>query len=389
VEKKSLVTYFMAAVFSLTLVPAAVFANGPSNRISHSHARTTQPAKSFAYDGMSVKAMPLPVANKKPVVNLGSQFHQPGAPGHAEGFSGTGVGAAQPLGLFAVVAAHQPPSPGFVSFEFGAAAHPFNTRRVDTRNRRNNVSRSRPYRAVGQLFFFIDGNGFVCSASLIKRGLIVTAAHCVAEFGSSTFYSDWQFVPALFNNKAPFGIWNIQEAYVMTSYLDGTDECRITGIVCANDIAILVAAPQADSYPGDATGWLGFGWNGDGFTASNLALISQLGYTASHDQGRKMQQTDSQAFVDVNLSNNIIFGGRQTGGSSGGPLIVNLGRVGELSGVNVGLENARNSVVGVVSWGYDDQTIKQQGASPFTSKNILALVKAACADYPDACQRKK
>jgi hypothetical protein len=43
-------------------------------------------------------------------------------------------------------------------------------------------------------------------------------------------------------------------------------------------------------------------------------------------------------------------------------------------------------VVGVTSWGYIDPTIKQQGASPFTSGNITRLVEAACADArPGTC----
>jgi len=389
VDKQSFLTYFITAVFCSSLVSKAVVADRQANPVGHILNRTNQAAKPFVHGGMSVKAMPLPLSNKKPTANLGSRIPRPGTPGHADGFLGTGASKALDLGLFTVVDAPKVVEPAFTSFEFGLADHPFNTRRVDTHNRRGDVSRSRFYRAVGPLFFQINDQTFVCSAALIKRGIIVTAAHCVAEFGSSTFFSDWQFVPALFNDQAPFGIWDVQAAYVMASYLDGTDACTDPGVVCANDIAILVASPQAGSYPGDSTGWLGYGWNGSGFTASNLALLSQLGYTPSHDRGKRMQQTDSQAFVDTNLSNNIVFGGRQTGGSSGGPLIANLGRSARLSGVNVGYEGARNIVVGVVSWGYNDPLIKQQGASPFTSENIVALVDTACAAYPDACKGKK
>jgi len=383
---KVLIICVIAVFFSSNFVLDTALANGKPSRVSHIHIVTAKAAKPFAYEGMVVKAMPLPRSNKRPVINLGSQIRQPGAPGYSVGFSGTGVGNAQSLGLFSVLEASRTTEPTFTSLEHGTADLPFNTRRVDT-NRRNNVSASRSYRAVGAL---VNGHRLFCSAALIKRGLIVTAAHCVAEFGASTIYSDWQFIPALFTNRAPFGVWGIQEAYVLDSYLDGTDACAVPGIVCANDIAILVASPQADRYPGDTAGWLGYGWNGAGFTASNLALISELGYSASHDQGTKMQQTDSQASVDVDLSNNTVFGSRQTGGSSGSPLIVNLGRLAELSeGVEVGMEGVRNMVVGVVSWGSLDQTVKLQGASPFTSENIVALVDAACADFPDACKPRR
>jgi hypothetical protein len=42
-------------------------------------------------------------------------------------------------------------------------------------------------------------------------------------------------------------------------------------------------------------------------------------------------------------------------------------------------------VVGVTSWGYDDTSIKQQGASPLTSGNIVPLMHAACTAVPAAC----
>jgi hypothetical protein len=45
-----------------------------------------------------------------------------------------------------------------------------------------------------------------------------------------------------------------------------------------------------------------------------------------------------------------------------------------------------NIVVGVTSWGYTDSFTKQQGSSPFTSRNIKALVDVACRVYPSACR---
>jgi hypothetical protein len=42
-------------------------------------------------------------------------------------------------------------------------------------------------------------------------------------------------------------------------------------------------------------------------------------------------------------------------------------------------------VVGVTSWGYTSNLIKQQGASPFTSGNIVPIVNAACGAVPAAC----
>jgi len=370
---------------------AGVLANAQieaRGRVTAFRVSTDTQQKNFAYAGVGVIAMPLPMSGKRPVMNLASPARYPGKPGSSSGFSGTGKGRSATLGMLAI---SEPPQsgPAVTSLEFGSSSQPFNTHRVDNRTVRNNVSRFKPYRAVGQLFLKIGKARYLCTAALIKRGLIVTAAHCVAGFGSSAYYSDWQFVPAAYDDQAPYGVWNILAAYVATSYLDGSDSCVAQGITCANDVAVLALSPDAGTYPGDSVGWLSYGWNGQGFTGNGLALVSQLGYPVSHDKGLRMQQTDSQAFVDADLSNNTVVGGRQTGGSSGGPLLVNLGPIAELSeSIEVGDEALRNMVVGVVSWGYVDKAIKQQGASPFTTDNIVSLVNEACMDFPVACAKK-
>jgi len=103
------------------------------------------------------------------------------------------------------------------------------------------------------------------------------------------------------------------------------------------------------AYPGTRVGWYGYGWNGWGFNSSKQILINQLGYPVSHDSGLKMQRTDSQGFVDAEMSNNTVWGGRQTGGSSGGPELVNLGPLATLGGgVLPGSAYNRNIVVGVI-----------------------------------------
>ena len=259
--------------------------------------------------------------------------------------------------------------------EYGTGGVPFTTSRVDTVA--NNVSKTYPFRAAGKLYFQNGATWYVCSASLIKRGVIVTAAHCVAEFGKKRFYRNFQFVPAKYNALAPFGTWYAESAYVKTSYFDGTDPCAVRGIVCANDVAVIRIAPKSGTFPGTATGWLGYAWGGYGFTPNNLALINQLGYPSTHDSGNIMQRTDSQGFVSASNSNNTVWGSRQTGGSSGGPELVNLGIRGALT-TPLGSEAAINTVVGATSWGYTNPAVKLQGASPFTTNNIVSLVNSAC-----------
>jgi hypothetical protein len=64
--------------------------------------------------------------------------------------------------------------------------------------------------------------------------------------------------------------------------------------------------------------------------------------------------------------------------------VVNLGIRGSLA-TTLGAEADSNVVVGVTSWGYVSSSVKQQGASPFRSTNIVPLVNAACGSLAGTC----
>ena len=274
-----------------------------------------------------------------------------------------------------------------VSQAYGTSQHPFSTTRVDYGV---NLSRKTPYRRSGKLFFNNGSATFSCSASLIKRGIVVTAAHCVADFGTNTFYTNFKYIPAYKNGVAPFGVSAATSADVLQSYLDGSDLCAVPGVVCENDVAVITLAPQNGSYVGSQTGWFGYSWNGYGYNGigvadGNMAQITQLGYPANHDGGEKMQRTDSYGVTVASQSNNTVIGSNFGLGASGGPWVVNIGRRAALTGIKYGRQSTPNRVVATTSWGYTDPAIKEQGASPFTNTNIVVLVDAACADTPLSC----
>ncbi len=376
-------------------------------------------------DYANARAMPLPQANfytGMPAMAAAEEFNEIGAPGAVtggavneigapgavtEGSMGNGVETPVRLIPKSQINQSQINLDGFETddamdlalggvapAESGTGNLPFTTSRVDLSS--NTVSKLYPYRASGKLFFKkSDNSTWLCSASLIKRGIVVTAAHCVAEFGKNQFHTRWSFVPAYYDGLAPYQRWSVSQAWVVSSYLDGTDPCAIDspGIVCENDIAVLELKPRKGAYPGTNTGWLGYGVNGYGFTGNGLkvgkvALISQLGYPVSHDGGNRMQRTDSEGYISGgDQVNNTVWGSRQTGGSSGGPEVVNLGIPAVLSGgVSLGSEATFNTVVGVTSWGYINQGVKLQGASPFLSTNISALISLACAGKNPRCR---
>jgi V8-like Glu-specific endopeptidase len=267
--------------------------------------------------------------------------------------------------------------------DFGTNNHPFTTARADLFT--ENTNTTYPYRAAGKLFFNEPGGSFICSASLIRRGIVVTAAHCVANFGKKQFYSGWQFVPGYRNGSAPFGVWTVKQVLVLTSYYNGTDSCATSGIVCADDVAVLILNTQNGGYAGTTVGWFGY-WYGGGFTSNGLAQITQLGYPAGLNSAAYMERGDSQGYTSSSNSRNTIIGSNMNGGSSGGPWIVNFGLpyvlTGETNGSGYSFTNA---VVGVTSWGYTSNSPKEQGASPFTSGNIQMLLNSACSATSAAC----
>ncbi len=325
---------------------------------------------------------PSPAEAEDDLINTLISPQDMGEPGSSEGGVGNGIETPVFLGTpnaQASDALEVEPQ------EFGTSNQPFSTARADLSPAATNTQF--PYRASGKLFFNIVGDArtFVCSASLIKRGVVVTAAHCVAQFGARRFHTNWRFVPGYRNGAAPFGTWTVNTAIVLTSYFNGTDPCAVSGIVCQNDVAVLRLNAQSGTFPGTRTGFYGFGWNGFGFTGSGLTHVTQIGYPVCLDNGQLMERNDSQGFRSAANSNNTLIGSLMCGGSSGGPWLINFGIRPALTATTNGSFPNPNIVVGVTSWGFISTAVKQQGASPFLSTNIVPLVNSACVSSNPAC----
>lgn len=267
--------------------------------------------------------------------------------------------------------------------DYGTSNLPFTTVRADLYGLDTNTNY--PYRAVGKLFFDITSTGYSwCSGSMIKPGVVVTAGHCAAEFGQKKFHSGWEWVPGYSDGVAPYGVWTVAEAFVLTSYYNGTDSCAQSGVVCEDDVAVLVLNTQKSEYVGNTVGWFGY-WYGGGFTAGGLAQITQLGYPGGLNSALYMERTDSQGYTSAADSNNHIIGSNENGGSSGGPWVENFGLPATLTGETNGSFPYSNVIVGVTSWGSTSLAPKNDGAAPFTSGNIQTLLNVACGAFPGAC----
>lgn len=304
-----------------------------------------------------------------------------GSPGFSPG--GIGSGETSPVNLGAPKPSVGADSGGGVSpQDFGTSKLPFSTARADLYS--ENTNTVYPYRATGKLFFKEGTASFICTASLIKPGVVVTAGHCVADYGKSTFYSGWQFVPGYRDGVAPFGVWSVHYAIVLTNYLKGTDNCAQYGVVCPDDVALLVLNSQKGAFAGDFAGWYSYGWNGYGFI-NGATQITQLGYPGCLDNDLYMERNDSRGFTSSSNSNNTIIGSLMCAGSSGGPWLVNFGLPPVLTGTSFGSAAGYQTVVGVTSWGANNVSVKEQGAAPFTSGNIENLVNIVCGMTPGNC----
>lgn len=255
---------------------------------------------------------------------------------------------------------------------FGSFGIPYTTTRVQNGNQSaagttaaNLLSTTYPYRAIGRLNF----SAGYCSASLIRRSVIVTAAHCIQSFGSgNSLYSGWTFVPGFYGavgataqQRAPHGSWNWSTLVRPATWANGTDVG--SGAARDNDLAVIALARNASGqFVGDIVGYLGYGWNNYSFVSSpktgNLptAAVSTLGYPFLMDSGAIMQRTDGPTYTTtVGGANQLWQGSNFTGGSSGGPWVVNFrSRTAALAGGAVDGSAPNMAVVGVTSWGSAD-----------------------------------
>ncbi|MFN6482503.1 MULTISPECIES: trypsin-like serine peptidase [unclassified Nostoc] len=258
---------------------------------------------------------------------------------------------------------------------FGNSKLPYTTSRV--LGGTTNPAQNNYYRRAGKLYMAVGGTtyNYICSASMIGKSLLITAAHCVHDYGkgSNGWVKKVKFVPAKNNSSEPYLSFESTQYIIPTAYFNGTDTCTQTGVVCNNDIALVALNNNSSGQQaGNLTGWFGYGWNGYSYAVPAAAYqsvfgnklfasITQLGYPGSFDSGLRMQiNTAYGAYYATGNLKNTWLGSAMTGGSSGGPWLVNFGE--DASGGDYGSSNVRNSVVGVTSYGNSEQ---QMGSSWF------------------------
>lgn len=235
-----------------------------------------------------------------------------------------------------------------------------------------------PNRTVGKLFFTKGELRFVCSASVIRQRLVLTAGHCVhsGSGGTTGFHQNFLFIPAFRDGSAPLGTFTARRAGATSLWMT-------SGGVVPNlaDFGMLEMNDRGTTKIGAITGVLG---------VRTLSLkpnhTTKLGYPCNIDNCQKMQQVTSQnrSTNFTSAPNNVEYGSNARGGSSGGPWVQNYGVQG-VGGVptSAGL----NQVVGVTSYGYISTDIHLQGSSIPDSRagGFIPLLNLMCAQRAGNC----
>jgi len=262
----------------------------------------------------------------------------------------------------------------FTTEDMGTAKAYFSSSRLVPTNARVHY----PYRTSGKLFFQKPGVGnFICSATVLRPRIILTAGHCVhkGSGGSGGFYKKFLFVPAYHNGSAPYQAWNYRWVITTGAWANGNGN-----VPNKADFAILELEDRKFGSQvkriGKVTGWLGYRTN-----ALLRNHTKKIGYPGNHDNAQIMHQVDSQSYK-VGGQNTVLYGSDMRGGSSGGAWIENFGR--KAVGQTGGLKPWSNRIVGVTSYGYVAVGPKVQGSSVL-NKSFLKILKAACAHRAGNC----
>ncbi|GAB3400923.1 hypothetical protein NX774_01860 [Massilia agilis] len=237
------------------------------------------------------------------------------------------------------------------------------------------ADRAYPYITVGKLFFSINNEPYVCSASVIQHRIVATAGHCVHSGTSQGFHSNWVFVPAFRDGTAPLLVWNWRAAIVTGTWATGGGT-----VPNAADYAMIEFGDQNVNGRtfalGDVTGWLG--WQTLSLSANHT---SKLGYPCNLDSCQKMQDVTSGAFRNT-APNNVEYGSDALGGSSGGPWVQNFQIL--QTGGGTGSNTGSNRVVGVTSYIYVPSDPKVQGAS-IPDGRWVSIFSTLCSRVPGNC----
>jgi V8-like Glu-specific endopeptidase len=341
----------------------------PAGQADLSQARSAPDYRNAQSVLPNVKAIPARAFDFNAAAALGQRLPEAGEAGFAGGADASGLARR----LFTLSPDEQPQqvSGAPIPEAVGTQGLQFTSSQVYP----SQADTSFPTRATGKLWFEkVPGSGswFVCSGTMIKPGIVLTAGHCVSS-GSGSWYGSFQFVPGYRSGAAPYGTWTSWASATTTSeWFSGGG-----GVPNGGDYSLIVFNKNSSGYRiGDYTGYLG--WQYPALVGKH---VSVLGYPNNLDGGAINHRIDAQA--TSGSSNTGLWGSDMTGGSSGGGVVLNF-RKAYSSSSTAPSDNGDNRLVSVVSYGPTATGPMYQGGAVFDSR-ISTMLTNMCTSYAWAC----
>jgi V8-like Glu-specific endopeptidase len=214
-------------------------------------------------------------------------------------------------------------------------------------------------RTTGKVFFSMGADDYVCSGSAVSspdRSTVLTAGHCVYDPQTATTATNWAFVPAYADGKAPYGVFAARRLATTTGWR--TDEDYDLDVAFAD-----VGANGAGVALTDAVGGQPIAFN-----TARGGLLHAFGYPAAFPwTGERMIHCSRTVVQDTT-------GGSQdqgmtcsmTPGSSGGPWFAGFST-----------RTGRGTLVSVTSFSYSDRPGVLWG--PYLGATAKALYDAVAS----------
>ncbi|TDC91221.1 peptidase [Nonomuraea deserti] len=182
-------------------------------------------------------------------------------------------------------------------------------------------------KTTGRVFFTTQGRNASCSGSAVtsaNKSVVLTAGHCVKMNGA--FHTNWVFVPGYDNGKRPFGTWAATRL-LTTPQWNAREDINF-------DIAAAVVAPLQGKTLVDVVGGQGVAFN-----QPRRQQMYAFGYPAAAPyDGSKLIHCSGRTFDDFAMSKDHGLTCNMTGGSSGGPWMLNFNE-----STGLGTQNSVNS----------------------------------------------
>ncbi|GAA2210303.1 peptidase [Nonomuraea monospora] len=183
-------------------------------------------------------------------------------------------------------------------------------------------------RTTGRIFFTTaTGRNSSCSGTAVtsaNKSVVLTAGHCVKMNGA--FHTNWVFVPGYDRGSRPFGTWPATRLLTTPQWNARED--------VGFDVAAAVVAPVDGRTLVDAVGGQGVAFN-----QPRRQQLYAFGYPAlAPYDGSKLIHCSGRAFDDFMGSDDLVLTCNMTGGSSGGPWMLNFNE-----STGLGTQNSVNS----------------------------------------------